>query len=425
LGISYGNQVTFTTKSVPPVANFSASKTVATTNESIQFTDLSTNNPTSWLWNFGDGGTSTERNPSHSYTTTGSYTVSLTAQNSAGENTKTMANYIAISQSAVLPSVVTSGVTYLSQTSVTSGGNVTSDGGATVTARGVCWNTTGNPTVADNHTTDGTGTGNYTSTVTGLSAGVTYYIRAYATNSIGTAYGSQMPFSIQAVNGLIAYYPFNGSTNDESGNGNNGISKGSLQYVTGISGTGVRLEGTTTNYGMTSDGDHVLLPAFDFTATNEFTFSLWVKEESLTYWHGTGYIFIGDAYGGNAAIGHFADYNNKGSYIGYSSGATNASLTNDPNHPEFYFINPFDGTNKWVHYALTYKGGTLRAFKDGNFIGSKAQPLKISGSNAAIGRHWWENGKSTATRFTGTIDEVRIYNKALSDDEIAKLYNSK
>ncbi len=91
--------------------------------------------------------------------------------------------------------VTTTSVSSITSTSATCGGNVTDDGGATVTARGVCWSTSENPTVENAHITDGTGTGSFTSSITGLTAGTTYYVRAYATNSEGTAYGEQISFT--------------------------------------------------------------------------------------------------------------------------------------------------------------------------------------------------------------------------------------
>ncbi|MBV5283897.1 MAG: hypothetical protein JZU53_15860, partial [Paludibacter sp.] len=69
-------------------------------------------------------------------------------------------------------------------------GNITNDGGATVTKSGLCWSITENPTVADGHTTAGTGTGSFIHTMTGLMGSTTYYVRAYATNSVGVAYGN-------------------------------------------------------------------------------------------------------------------------------------------------------------------------------------------------------------------------------------------
>ena len=96
---------------------------------------------------------------------------------------------------ATLSTVTTNTVNNITSTSVTCGGNVTSDGGATVTARGVCWSTSQNPSVSDSHTTDGSGTGSFISSITGLTASTTYYVRAYATNSVGTSYGAQRSFT--------------------------------------------------------------------------------------------------------------------------------------------------------------------------------------------------------------------------------------
>lgn len=79
---------------IAPVANFTASPTTITSGGTVTFTDTSTNNPTSWLWTFGDGTTSTLRNPTHTYTGAMKYTVSLKATNGAGNNTKTVTDMI-------------------------------------------------------------------------------------------------------------------------------------------------------------------------------------------------------------------------------------------------------------------------------------------------------------------------------------------
>jgi uncharacterized protein (TIGR02145 family) len=105
-----------------------------------------------------------------------------------------------------LPSVTTAAVTNITQTTATSGGNVTSDGGATVTARGVCWNTSSNPTTANNYTTDGSGTGTFVSNLIGLTSNTLYYVRAYATNSVGTSYGNELSFTTLFVCGDIVSY---------------------------------------------------------------------------------------------------------------------------------------------------------------------------------------------------------------------------
>ncbi len=98
-------------------------------------------------------------------------------------------------QSVQLPTVATDTASNITSTSATCGGNVTSNGGAAVTARGVCWSLSQNPTVSGSHTNDGTGIGGFTSSLTGLTSGATYYVRAFATNSVGTAYGNQVVFT--------------------------------------------------------------------------------------------------------------------------------------------------------------------------------------------------------------------------------------
>lgn len=95
----------------------------------------------------------------------------------------------------VIPTVATTELSSIAFLTASSGGNVTYDGGGTVTARGVCWSTSINPTTSDSNTTDGSGTGVFTSAITGLTRGTQYYVRAYATNEIGTAYGGNMVFT--------------------------------------------------------------------------------------------------------------------------------------------------------------------------------------------------------------------------------------
>jgi uncharacterized protein (TIGR02145 family) len=93
-----------------------------------------------------------------------------------------------------LPRITTSQLTNISSVSARCGGTIFSNGGDIIETSGVCWSTQSNPTVYDNHTTDGAGTGSFESNITGLTGGTYYYIRAYATNSIGTGYGNGIIF---------------------------------------------------------------------------------------------------------------------------------------------------------------------------------------------------------------------------------------
>ena len=97
----------------------------------------------------------------------------------------------------VLPTLTTSSVTQITETTAVVGGNVTSDGGASVTERGVVYATTQNPTINNTKVTSGIGTGSFTCNLTGLQPNTTYYVRAYATNEVGTAYGEEMSFTTE------------------------------------------------------------------------------------------------------------------------------------------------------------------------------------------------------------------------------------
>jgi fibronectin-binding autotransporter adhesin len=131
--------------------------------------------------------------------------VSLTATQSSGSPSLTAATSNTFTVTAAAPTVTTTAAGSITGISASSGGNVTSDGGASVTARGVVWSTSSNPTTGANLgiTSDGTGTGSFSSSLTGLSTSTTYHIRAYATNSAGTSYGSDVSFTTSST---INYY---------------------------------------------------------------------------------------------------------------------------------------------------------------------------------------------------------------------------
>jgi starch-binding outer membrane protein SusE/F len=97
-----------------------------------------------------------------------------------------------------LPVVTTTAVTAITKVSAISGGEVTYNGGGTITSRGLAWSTSANPTIAGSVIDGGTGTGIFVSNLTGLALFTTYHVRAYATNSAGTAYGSDIQFTTLA-----------------------------------------------------------------------------------------------------------------------------------------------------------------------------------------------------------------------------------
>lgn len=209
-GISYGNQVTFTTSLYAPPELTTRAVTRIT-----QTTASSGGNITS------DGGipvaergvcwSSTKPLPdiSDSKTTDGSgsggfesnltgltgnttYYVRAYATNEQGTGYGAAVQF---KTGALPPTVTTAVINPTSPSTATGGGHVTGDGGSAVTARGVCWSTSSNPTISNSRTTNGTGTGPFESNLVSLTPNTTYHVRAYATNSAGTAYGADREFT--------------------------------------------------------------------------------------------------------------------------------------------------------------------------------------------------------------------------------------
>ncbi len=211
VGTAYGNELTFTTlpnltlPTVTTTAVTDITQTTATSGGDVTYDGGATVTARGVCWN-----TSSNPTTANSHTTdgtgTGTFVSNLTgltpntlyyvrayATNSVGTAYGNELTFTTLTLSA--PTVTTAAVTNITQTTATSGGNVTSDGGATVTARGVCWNTSSNPTTVNSHTTDGSGTGTFVSNLTGLTPNTLYYVRAYATNSVGTSYGNEVTFT--------------------------------------------------------------------------------------------------------------------------------------------------------------------------------------------------------------------------------------
>ena len=302
-GTSYGNEVFFTTAPEMPTV------TTADVTSITQTTATGGGNVTA------DGGaTVTERgicwSTSHNPTTsgahatngsgTGSFTVSMNgltpnttyyvrayATNGAGTSYGSEVSFTTL-QSIAVPTVTTSSVTNVTQTTATGGGNVTDDGGATVSERGICWSISHNPTISGAHATNGTGTGSFTVSMTGLTPNTTYYVRAYATNSAGTSYGSEVSFTT-LQNITIPTVTTSSVTNvtqtTATGGGN----------VTNDGGATVTERGICwgTSHNPTTNGAH----ATNGSGTGSYTVSMTGLVENTTYYvrayainsEGTGY----------------------------------------------------------------------------------------------------------------------------------------
>ena len=225
-GTAYGEQKVFTTKQeMPTVVTGEVTNITATTADCLG--DVTSDGGSSVT----DRGVcwSTSENPTTSNSKTtdgtglGTYTSNITGLSpyityyvrAYATNTKGTAygEQEVFTTNQGMPTVVTGEVTNITTTTATCAGNVTSDGGAAIIARGVCWSTKENPTIDNNKTSNGTGTGTFASNLTSLSPYTTYYVRAYATNSEGTAYGEEKTFTTFYVD--IEYNTFTDTRDDK------------------------------------------------------------------------------------------------------------------------------------------------------------------------------------------------------------------
>jgi uncharacterized protein (TIGR02145 family) len=214
VGTAYGNEISFTTSSGGVPTLTTTNITSITMTSAVSGGNITTDGGGSVTARGICWAISTSPTLANSKTTdgtgTGAFTSNLTgltsgstyyvrayATNSAGT---AYGNELSFTATSVqLPTLTTAGITSITPTSAVSGGNISADGGGSVTARGICWATATSPIIANSKTTDGTGTGAFTSNLTGLTSGSIYYVRAYATNSAGTAYGNELSFTATSV----------------------------------------------------------------------------------------------------------------------------------------------------------------------------------------------------------------------------------
>ena len=228
VGVVYGANVTFTTLSTVPVLTTTDVTSIATTTATSGGTISSDGGAAitakGICWGITANPTITTGSKTTDGTGVGAFSSSLSAlspsttyyvrayaSNSAGT---AYGNQVIFTTSNVLsiPILSTIAASSITTTTANSGGSISSDGGSTVTAKGLCWSTAINPTINDSKTSDGTGVGLFNSVITGLTFGTIYYVRSYAINSLGTAYGAQISFKTLGLaigqsyqGGVIAY----------------------------------------------------------------------------------------------------------------------------------------------------------------------------------------------------------------------------
>ncbi|MFZ4414196.1 MAG: T9SS type A sorting domain-containing protein [Bacteroidales bacterium] len=239
IGSSYGNQQSFTAPAILPtlttVAVSSITGTTATSGGNINYDGGAAITTRGVCWSTSTNPT-TANSKTINGTGTGLYSSSITgltpgityyirayATNSVGTS---YGNEVSFTTLAVLPTLITTSLSLITDSSATSGGNITNDGGASITVRGICWSLVSNPTITDNKTNDGIGTGIFISSLTGLMPGSTYYVRAYASNITGTAYGNQLSLISLAILPTLTTTAINTITGTTATGGGNISSNG-------------------------------------------------------------------------------------------------------------------------------------------------------------------------------------------------------
>jgi len=423
-GTGYGNEVTFSTPGPPTVtttAVTSITSTTASSGGNVTSDGGSTVTARGVCW-------STSQNPTVSLTTktsngtgTGSFTSSITglalettyylrayATNSSGTGYGNQITFTTIG----LPVLTTADFTFLTATTGSSGGNITSDGGGAVTARGVCWSTSQNPTVSlTTKTSDGTGTGVFTSSVTGIASGTTYYLRAYATNSAGTRYGNEISFSYVSTpptSGLIGYYPFTGNANDATTYSNNATIFGPFLTTN-------RKSATNSAYSFDGVNDYMIIPTATRYNVQSFTISLWMKVDGAGAAGKTNWGLVSKNNGSTGYGDQFYIYISQSYLPGGRVGNGTSVLTDITGTTAL-------NDSKWHNIILRLDGSldNLDLFVDNVKVATGKFTSTLYYNTDAINLGYWAG---YINYFKGCLDDIRFYSRALTAGEIFALYN--
>jgi len=373
-------------------------------------------------WNT-TGTPTTANNTTSNGTGTGSYTSSLTgltsdtiyyvrayATNSEGTSYGNQLSF-ETSEDTSPPTVLTESIKDIQSTAAVTGGSILSDGNTPVLSKGVCWNTTGNPTIADNYTNDGTGTASYVSYLTNLNSSTHYYVRAYATNIEGVGYGTILEFDtlevkspLSLIDGLLGYWNLNETFGDALD------SVGLLNGIVSVTTRGTSGKLSTAYTFNESNNDYINFGSV-CKPTTGLTISMWIKPEiQLNTWAG---IIINQYwYGSNDLDGYLVQiYDNKilfelSNRTNYSSLLSNTSLS----------------IGEWHHIVCTWDGTTMKIYINSVAPDNTLARTHSIGYNIPFNLYFGYN--SQYYDYSGMLDEVGIWNRALDVDEITFLYNS-
>ncbi|GAB5466494.1 MAG: hypothetical protein Kapaf2KO_19300 [Candidatus Kapaibacteriales bacterium] len=186
-------------------------------------------------------------------------------------------------------------------------------------------------------------------------------------------------------------------------------------FEDGIRGKAIRLDGGSSDNKLDASRDgtgaYIDIPFIDFNQYDVFGMELWVKGEDMSYLNGQMLLFFGDITSGWAGIGHhtmFPNVNNDPVYH-FSAGSYLNDITGFSYNPGIESeVYAFDN-NEWVKLSMLYIDGHLTAYINDLKVGYIKQDINVQGTKAGIAKHYWDNGRKECVRFTGLIDDVKIY----------------
>lgn len=318
-------------------------------------------------------------------------------------------------------SLTTSTITSITSTSAKCGGTIVSVGNNNVIQKGVVWSTSPTPTInLPTKTYDGSGIDNYSSNIIGLDSNTKYYVRAYITTNSNTIYGNEILMNTELndlpnnlKNGLISWFPFNGTANDGSGNNNNGT-------IYGATLTTDRNGNQNSAFLFNGIGSYILVPSsVSLSNLASVTISGWFNTNNFTSDQGLVTKWFQklncssntDAY--SCLISKNTYTNNLPSFIGATNTYTDYRLKTNNNIQ----------LNTWMHFVFVHNsttGGAL--YINGVLMSSTASSSSICSSTnpLLIGA---DNNLNTIYRFfNGKLDDIGIWNRALTATEIQQLY---
>jgi hypothetical protein len=340
-----------TAESAAPTADFTADPISGPIPLGVNYTDQSTGDITSWQWDFGDGSTSTEQDPSHTYTDSGIYTVSLTATGPGGSDTEIKTDFITVfEKQKAMPWIPL----------------LLLDGGK-----------------IPHHNTD--------TDRDGIPDGEDNCPRIHNPNqadSDGDGIGDACDVDLN--DGLVAYYPLNSNANDESGNGYHGVEHGEVSYAVGKIGLAANFSGN----------GYILTPELADFDDNKISIAAWVYFQTIPF-------DINQIIEAHTASGEIFLESIDQSSITFCINDTRIASSRIP-------------IGEWTHLIAVFDGAFQKVYINGKLDAKiiSTEQLNIT-TGFAIGRDYEANFQY----LNGKIDDMHIYNRALSEAQIRVLAN--